>query len=146
MRGAAAAFGSGPRLAAAERASGLSRGRAFEALSSFSPRRRRAGGRHLLGRLPGPGAAWTDARDLPVHPPSPSGPGGSAPTGAPDERADYILGAVRDALGSARRPVDVPPLTRPEREADVELFAERVADYRATVVRCSPPDRRWTPP
>ena len=51
---------------------------------------------------------------------------------------DEILRAVRDAVGSARRPVDVPPVTRPEREGDVELFAERVADYRATVVRCAP--------
>ena len=51
---------------------------------------------------------------------------------------DEILRAVRDAVGSARRPVDVPPVTRPEREGDVELFAERVADYRATVVRCGP--------
>jgi L-lactate dehydrogenase complex protein LldG len=51
---------------------------------------------------------------------------------------DDILRAVRAAVGSARRPVDVPPVIRPEREGDVELFAERVADYHATVVRCAP--------
>jgi L-lactate dehydrogenase complex protein LldG len=53
---------------------------------------------------------------------------------------DEILGAVRHAIASARRPVDVPPLDRPERAGDVDLFAERVADYRATVVRCGPED------
>jgi L-lactate dehydrogenase complex protein LldG len=51
---------------------------------------------------------------------------------------DEILGAVRDAVASSRRPVDVPALTRPERDGDTDLFAERVADYRATVVRCGP--------
>lgn len=51
---------------------------------------------------------------------------------------DEILAAVRGAIASARRQVEVPPLTRSPREADVGLFAERVADYRATVVRCAP--------
>jgi L-lactate dehydrogenase complex protein LldG len=51
---------------------------------------------------------------------------------------DDVLGAVREALASARRPVDVPVLGRPDRPGDVDLFAERVADYRATVVRCGP--------
>src|SRR4051812_21610524 len=51
---------------------------------------------------------------------------------------DEILGAVRDAIASARRPVVVPSLDRPQRDGDVDLFAERVADYRATVVRCAP--------
>ncbi|WP_020145743.1 LUD domain-containing protein [Terracoccus sp. 273MFTsu3.1] len=51
---------------------------------------------------------------------------------------DEILGAVRDAIASARRPVDVPALDRPDRDGDVDLFAERVADFRATVVRCGP--------
>lgn len=51
---------------------------------------------------------------------------------------DDILAAVRAAVAPARRHVDVPALDRPEREPDVDLFAERVADYRATVVRCAP--------
>lgn len=51
---------------------------------------------------------------------------------------DQILAAVRDAVATARRPVEVPPLERPERAGDVDLFAERVADYRAVVVRCGP--------
>jgi L-lactate dehydrogenase complex protein LldG len=51
---------------------------------------------------------------------------------------DDILAAVRAAVAPARRHVDVPALDRLEREADVDLFAERVADYRATVVRCAP--------
>jgi len=51
---------------------------------------------------------------------------------------DEILAAVRDAVAPARRPVDVPVLARPDRSGDVDLFAERVADYRATVVRSAP--------
>ncbi|MGL5819883.1 MAG: LutC/YkgG family protein [Phycicoccus sp.] len=58
---------------------------------------------------------------------------------------DTVLGAVRTALGPGRRPAV--PVDRGYRERDVvhaadlvELFAERVADYRASVVRCAPGD------
>ena len=50
---------------------------------------------------------------------------------------EEILAAVRGAISSARRDVVVPHRVRTTGVADVDLFAERVADYRATVVRCS---------
>jgi L-lactate dehydrogenase complex protein LldG len=53
---------------------------------------------------------------------------------------DEILAAVRGAIGDARRDVVVPHRVRARAAADVDLFAERVADYRATVVRCSDAD------
>lgn len=57
---------------------------------------------------------------------------------------DDVLAAVRTALGPDHRP-DV-PVDRTYRDRDplppgadvVDLFAERVADYRATVTRCAP--------
>src|SRR4051794_41732908 len=55
---------------------------------------------------------------------------------------DEVLGRVRSALGDARgREVEVPRGYRSASEAPheqvVERFAERVADYRATVRRAS---------
>jgi L-lactate dehydrogenase complex protein LldF len=63
MRAAALTFGSGARLGAAEKVSGL-----VGRLLGRSGRRTLPGGRGMLGRLPGPGAAWTNARDLPLPP------------------------------------------------------------------------------
>jgi L-lactate dehydrogenase complex protein LldG len=59
---------------------------------------------------------------------------------------DDVLAAVRDALGSDRRPVT--PVDRTYRERDplpadadlLELFVERVEDYRASVTRCAADD------
>jgi L-lactate dehydrogenase complex protein LldF len=63
MRSAGWAFGSAARLALAERASGLL-GRVVRRLG----RRALPGGRRAMSRLPGPGAAWTYARDMPGPP------------------------------------------------------------------------------
>jgi len=50
---------------------------------------------------------------------------------------DEILAGVRRALVAADvSPVHVPRGYRSTGPADVDLFAERVADYRAVVVRC----------
>ncbi len=63
MRSAAWAFGSSRRLDLAERGSGLV-GRVVDRLG----RRTLPGGRRALSRLPWPGSAWSDARDLPAPP------------------------------------------------------------------------------
>lgn len=63
MKAAAWTFSSAKRLARAERASGL----AGRVIGRFS-RTTLPGGRAAAGRLPGPAAAWTGARDLPAPP------------------------------------------------------------------------------
>ncbi|WP_426243580.1 LutC/YkgG family protein [Nocardioides sp. LHG3406-4] len=50
---------------------------------------------------------------------------------------EQILSDVRRALaGADRAPVTVTRAYRHDRPADLDLFVERVEDYRATVVRC----------
>jgi L-lactate dehydrogenase complex protein LldG len=52
---------------------------------------------------------------------------------------DEVLGRVRAALAGVDAEVDVPREYRRSREGNVvELFAERVEDYKATVVRLEP--------
>jgi L-lactate dehydrogenase complex protein LldG len=54
---------------------------------------------------------------------------------------DEILAGVRRALAAAdRSEVTVPRGYRDTAPADVDLFVERVADYRAEVVRCDEAD------
>ena len=64
MRAASWVFSSADRLARAERASGLGGRLAGRFLRRTSP-----GGRASVSRIPGPGAAWTEARDVPAPPP-----------------------------------------------------------------------------
>ncbi|QWC86237.1 lactate utilization protein [Nocardioidaceae bacterium] len=63
MKAVGAAFGSPRRLGALEQASGLA-GRAVSRLGSVTL----PGGRSALRSAPGPGRAWTDARDAPAPP------------------------------------------------------------------------------
>ncbi len=56
---------------------------------------------------------------------------------------EEVLGRIRTALGPQRPEVAVPPLPPPRQLPAAELLdllAERVEDYRATVLRCAPAD------
>ncbi|MGY1702011.1 LutC/YkgG family protein [Geodermatophilus sp. SYSU D00766] len=56
---------------------------------------------------------------------------------------EEVLGRIRTALGGHRPVVEVPPVPGPRSLPPAELLdllAERVEDYRATVLRCAPAD------
>ena len=53
-------------------------------------------------------------------------------------REDVLAGVRRALDGADRSEVTVPRGYRQTPDADVDLFVERVADYRAVVVRCAP--------
>ena len=140
MKAAAWAFSDSRRLAWAERASGI----AGRVITRFS-RTTLPGGRAASGRLPGPAAGWTGARDLPA-PPAESfrewwdRTDGGQEDGTVSARDD-ILAAVRAALADVSPAVDVPAAPRaPDRGDLVALFVERVEDYRAVVTRCAAAD------
>jgi L-lactate dehydrogenase complex protein LldG len=89
------------------------------------------------GPLPPPLSGWTTSREPPAIPTSPSGSGGV-------DAREAILGRVRAALRDvpgAERPEDVAVAGGYDRTlgldaaAALEMFAERVAEYRATVHR-----------
>jgi L-lactate dehydrogenase complex protein LldG len=50
---------------------------------------------------------------------------------------EEILARVRDAVAGAAAPAVPPRPARDPRPGDIDLFVERVADYRAHVERCS---------
>ena len=157
MAAAGAAFSSPKRLAAAERLAGwLSRPLATKG---------------AIGPLPGPLRRWTVSRDAPLPPGQsfrqwwrserrPSVPAGApqkavrlAPVRGPDlplavrGGREGVLGAVRASLGSAPfGRVEVPRGYRGQSGkgavAPVELFMERVSEYKATATLVAESDVR----
>jgi L-lactate dehydrogenase complex protein LldG len=72
-----------------------------------------------------------------------SGAHGPAAEGAASDARDVVLARIRDALRDRPAPVPVPRdyvRTTPEDVDIVELFAERVDDYRANVIPSTPDD------
>ena len=112
------------------------------------------GGRRALSWLPWPGSRWTQARDLPL-PPAESfrawwrrvGRDEVQAMTARDECSPRCAPSAPDAhrattrrgrltgIGAARPPRRTGQPA--DRAAMLDLFAERVADYRATVTRCA---------
>ena len=115
------------------------------AASAAVGRRTLPGGRRRSAGCPGPARCGPTPATCRSPRASRSGPGGSAPTAAAETGHDVsareeILARVRvpsaDA-GAARSPPPARTAADHGPHADlVDLFAERVEDYRATVVRC----------
>ncbi len=71
-------------------------------------------------------------------------PGPAAPAGGREPARDAILSRIRDAIAGAALPAAEPPAYRTQdsrsRDEIVTVFAERVAEYRATVHRVAEAD------
>jgi L-lactate dehydrogenase complex protein LldF len=104
-------------------------GTALPARFTPAPLARRAGRRRGVGPVPAGLRAATAEKP---HP-------GTGPAEPPGAARHEILGRVRASLGKQQPPVGVPRAYRrapgPRPADPVELFAQRVDDYRATVTR-----------